>query len=303
MELRHLRYFSAVAENQGFSRTARALHVSQSAISEQISDLEREIGTALLIRERHKIRLTPQGEVFLAEAKKVLEDAARAVDLTQRAGRGEIGTLRIGFFNGGTGSLVPKLIRDFRRKHPGVRVTVTDMVPTQQAKALAEGALDIGFTRPLDPEYEQQLRTELLYMDPLVAVVPRHHRLARSVVDLRSLACERFVLVSRETSSALFDKIIAACSQAGFSPQIVSTASVWSSVVLLVEAGEGIAILPSNLQQRGKSGLAFCPLRPPGASIELVLAWSPAREGPLQTAFLQLAREARKRLRHDDRGD
>jgi DNA-binding transcriptional LysR family regulator len=296
MELRHLRYFCAVAENQGFSRTARALHISQSAISEQISDLEREIGTALVVRGRQKTRLTPQGEVFLAEARKVLEGAARAVELAQRSGRGEIGTLQIGFFNGGTGTLVPKLIRDFRRKHPGVRVSVADMVPSQQSKALMDGTLDIGFTRPLDPPFDQHLRTELLYLDPLVAVLPRNHPLARGPVDLRSLAGERFVLVARETSSALFDKIVSSCSQAGYSPQIVNTASVWSSVVLLVEAGEGIAILPSNLQQRGTSDLAFCPLRPPGASIELVLAWSPAREGALQTAFLELAREARKRI-------
>lgn len=296
MELRHLRYFCAVADNQGFSRTARMLNVSQSAISEQITDLEREIGTPLLVRGRQKIRLTAQGEVFLAEARKVLAGAAYAVEMAQRSQRGEIGTLRIGFFNGGTGTLVPRIIRDFRRRHPGVRVSLTELVPTLQSKALIDGTLDIGFTRPLDPDFQQHLRSELLYIDPIVVVLPKHHRLAPGPVDLRSLSGERFVLVARETSTSLFDKIIALCSDAGFAPTIVTTGSVWSSVVLLVQAGEGIAILPSNLQQKGSSGLVFCPLTAKAASIELVMAWAPDRESAIQTAFLELAREARQRM-------
>src|SRR5260221_10772547 len=107
MELRHLRYFSAVAEHQGFSRAARVMNISQSAISEQIANLEEEIGVPLLIRSGHKIRLTPHGEVFLEEAKKVIAGASTAIELAQRSLRGETGTLRIGFFNGGTTPLVP----------------------------------------------------------------------------------------------------------------------------------------------------------------------------------------------------
>lgn len=160
-----------------------------------------------------------------------------------------------------------------------------------------DGTLDIGFTRPLDPPFDQHLRSELLYLDLLVAVVPKEHPLAPGPIDLRSLPAERFVLVARPTSTALFNKIIALCSRAGFSPDIVNTGSVWSSVVLLVQAGEGIAILPKNLQQKGVSDLAFCPLTARGACIELVVAWSPAREGTIQTEFLNLAREARQKAR------
>lgn len=114
MELRHLRYFCAVAENQGFSRTARALHISQSAISEQISSLEKELDVPLLIRGHPKVALTPHGEIFLREAKKVLRDADHAVEMARRSVRGEIGTLTIGFFTGGTGTFVPAMIRSFR---------------------------------------------------------------------------------------------------------------------------------------------------------------------------------------------
>jgi DNA-binding transcriptional LysR family regulator len=298
MELRHLRYFCAVADNEGFSRTARLMHVSQSAISEQIQNLEQEIGVPLLVRAGHRIRLTSHGEVFLAEARKVLAGASSAVELAQRSLRGETGTLKIGFFNGGTGPLFPELMRDFRRRYPGVRLTLAEMVPRLQTKALLDGTLDIGITRPPDAPYDQQLRTCLLYLDPLAAVLPKDHPLAKGAVDLRALAAERFVLVTRETSSALFDKIIEACSRAGFSPDIVNTGSVWSSVVLFVQSGEGISILPRTLEQSlsGTRGLAFCPLTDTSASIEMVAAWSPSNEGPIQTAFLQLLNEARPRM-------
>src|SRR5258708_15351839 len=188
MELRHLRYFCAVAEHQGFSRSARALHVSQSAISEQVFDLEQEIGVPLLLRGQQKTRLTLQGEVFLAEAKKVLSAADHAVETARRSARGEIGTLNIGFFNGGTGANVPAIIKEFRRLHPGVRVSVVDMVPGLQSNALIEGTLDVGFTRPLEIPFDQLLRSELLHLDPLVAVFPKGHPRARGPLNLKTLA-------------------------------------------------------------------------------------------------------------------
>jgi DNA-binding transcriptional LysR family regulator len=293
MELRHLRYFCSVAEHQGFSRSARDLRISQSAISEQISDLEREIGVPLLVRGQQKTGLTPPGEIFLSEAKKVLAAADRAVETTRRSARGEIGTLNIGFFNGGTGPDVPAIIKDFRRLYPGVHVAVTDILPGLQSNALVEGTLDVGFTRPLETPFDQLLRSQLLYLDPLVAVLPKDHPRAREPVNLKSLARERFVLVARESSPALFGKILAICSEAGFSPHIVATGAVWASVVLLVEAGEGIAILPSNLQHGASKNLKFCPLANRGAAIGLVIAWSPQREGPVLKEFLNLVRDYR----------
>jgi DNA-binding transcriptional LysR family regulator len=290
MELRHLRYYCALAEHQGFSKTARALHVSQSAISEQISDLEVEIGVPLLIRGQQKTTLTHCGEIFLEEAKKVLAAADRATETARRAARGEIGTLTVGFFNGGTGSDVPKIIKIFRQLHPEVRVSVVDMIPGLQMEALADGSMDVAFTRPLEAPFDQLLRSELLFLDPLVAVFPTGHPLARATVDLRSLARERFVLVARESSPSLFGKILALCSEAGFSPQIVSTGVAWASVTLLVEAGEGIAILPRNLQQAASKNLMFCPLSDRGAAIGLAVAWSTQRESPVLKTFLNLVR-------------
>jgi DNA-binding transcriptional LysR family regulator len=293
MELRHLRYFRSVAEHQGFSRSARELHVSQSAISEQISNLEREIGVPLLVRGQQKTRLTPEGEVFLSEAKKVLAAADQAAEMARRSARGEIGRLNIGFFNGGTSPDVPTIIKNFRRLHPGVHVCVAEMIPGLQSKALAEGTLDIGFTRPLETPFDQLLSWQVLFLDPLVAVLPKDHPRARGPVSLKSLAGERFVLVARESSPSLYGKIMALCSEAGFAPRIVNTGVAWATVVLLVEAGEGIAILPSNLQHGASKNVAYCPLTNRGASIGLLMAWSPEREGPVLQAFLKLVREYR----------
>jgi DNA-binding transcriptional LysR family regulator len=290
MELRHLRYFCAVAEHRGFSSSARVLHVSQSAISEQISDLEHEIGVALLVRGQQKLRLTEQGEVFLAEAKKVLAAADQAVEMAQRSARGESGTLKIGFFHGGTSPDVPAIIKNFRRLHPGVRVSVHDVWPGRQTKALLDGVIDVGFTRPIETPFDQLLRSEVLYWDLIMAVFPKGHPLGRGPVDLKSLARERFVLVEQESSPSLFGKILALCSQAGFSPHIISTGTAWASVTMLVEAGEGIAILPGNVQQAASKNLAFCPLTDRGAAIGLVMAWSRERETPVLKAFLDLVR-------------
>jgi DNA-binding transcriptional LysR family regulator len=303
MELRHLRYFCAVAEHGGFSSSARVLHVAQSAISEQISDLEREVGVKLLDRRQQKVRLTGQGEVFLIEAKKVLAAADHAVDMAQRSGRGEIGTLKIGFFPAGTGPDVPAIIKNFRRLYPGVRVSVHDLYPGQQTRALLDGVIDVGFTRPVETPLDQLVWSELLYWDPMMAVFPKDHPLGRGRVDLKSLAREPFVMVAQESSPSLFGKILALCSQAGFSPHIVSTGAVWASVTMLVEAGEGIAILPGNVEQAASKNLVFRPLTNRGAAIELVMAWSRERESPVLKAFLDLVRAYRNWPNSNRRGN
>ena len=294
MELRHFRYFAAVAEQGSFSKAARTLYVSQSAISEQVGDLEREIGVTLFHRDGRSIVLTAAGEVFLEETRAVLAAARHALEMAQGAQRGEIGTLRIGFFAGGIGGNFIKMVRRFRRQYPGVRLSLVEMTPSQQWQALVEGRIDVGFTRRLEPQFLDQLAWETIRQDEIVAVLPKHHPLAPGPVQVRDLAGERFVLSSRETSPAGFDKVIELCSEAGFSPKIASISSVWSSVVLLVQAGEGISMLPLNHQQAKTSDLAFCPLTAKNASIDLIIAWSPKRDSAILKSFRTLV-EAMKR--------
>lgn len=303
MELRHLRYFCAVADWQGFNRAARALHLSQSSISEQILDLEDEIGSALLNRSQHRVSLTPVGEVFLEEARKVLADADRAIDRARRSARGEIGSLRTGFLVWGASTFLPRVIREFRHLHPGVRLSLVEMLPAAQSEALVQGTLDVGFTRPLQPPYAAQLKSETLYFDPLVAVLPIDHPLAKGPLALQELANEPFVVCDREISPVLFDRITSLCAQAGFSPRIIQTSNVLSSALALVEAGEGVTLIPASLRHVRFSDLAFCSLTEPQGTIELVMAWSPARDGVLQRAFLDFMRSKKDSIRGSLRAD
>ncbi|WP_433967787.1 LysR family transcriptional regulator [Tunturiibacter gelidiferens] len=296
MELRHLRYLCAVAEHGTFSEAGRRLHVSQSAISEQIADLEREVGGQLLNRSPGRTRLTPQGQIFLAEARKTLAAADRALEITQSSLLGQVGSLNIGFFLWGAGGFFARIIRDYRKLHPNIKLSLYEMRTPEQMEALLTGKIDIAFARPLEPPFDQTLRAELLYRDPVVVVLPRDHPLAGKPISIGSLVTERFVLCDRQMTTALFDGIVALCSTAGFSPNIVNTSSTWSGVLTLVESGEGVALVPSGVRYLRPPGVVISPLVPQNLYMGLSVAWNPQNEDPIQQNFLRLVRENKDRI-------
>ncbi len=296
VELRHLRYFISVAENHGFGRAALALNVSQSAISEQIADLETELGVALIDRQHRQIRLTVPGEQFLEDARSVIALADRAMNNVRKSQQGEIGTLTIGFFVGGTGSFFPRIIKEFRRRFADIQVSLVESAPAIQHRELLAGTLDLGFTRPVQPAHAALLRSEHLQTEPLYAVVPVTHRLARKrSIKITELADDTFVLNDRRHSPVVFDKVITLCAQAGITPRIGATATVGSGVITLVEAGEGVAILPQGSRSLGSEALVFIPLTDSGASVDLVIAWSVQHSNPAVDSFLALIRSRRKK--------
>jgi DNA-binding transcriptional LysR family regulator len=267
------------------------LHVSQSAISEQVRDLEEEIGVPLFNRQNRRIRLTSHGELFLEDARSILAAADKAIANVQRSLNGEIGTLTIGFCIGGTGAFFPSLIKDFRNRFKDVQVSLVEMAPVMQQQALQTGKIDIGFTRPMQPNHSMALRSEHFRTERLCAVLHQSHRLARRhKISMLELAEERFILNDRNYSPAVFDKVISLCAEAGFSPRINATATVSPGVVALVEAGEGIAILPEGAQAISREEVVFVPLVEHSASIDLVIAWAPLHETPVLHSFLKLAR-------------
>jgi DNA-binding transcriptional LysR family regulator len=190
----------------------------------------------------------------------VVAAADRAIDIAQRTARGEIGSLTIGFLIWGTGAFFSGIIRGFRQLHQGIQLSVMEMLSRAQPEALLNGSIDIGFMRALGPPYDAQLRSELLYTDPVMAVLPTDHRLAGAPLRLQELADERFVVCDRDIAPTFFDKIASLCAQAGFSPKITQTPNLVSSVLTLVEAGEGVTLLPSGLRNGRFSDLPFCPL-------------------------------------------
>lgn len=296
MELRHLRYFIAVATYGTFSEASRHLHVSQSAISEQLADLEAEIGGALLKRGPRATELTEQGHVFLAEARKTLLAADKAVDSARRAMLGHEGSLTIGFFLWGAGGFFSRLIREYRKLHPNIRLTLIEMLAANQMEALVAGRIDIGFTRPLEPPFDRTLREELLFEDPIVAVMPADHPLAGPRIDLKALAGQPFVICERASSPTLYDKTITLFASAGFTPNLVNSSPSWPGVLTLVESGEGIALVPAGVHHLRTAGLVFSDLLPETAHVGLSVAWNPANDGPVLHDFLQLVRKNKDRI-------
>ena len=291
-----MRYFISVAENHGFGRAALALNVSQSAISEQIADLESELGVALVDRQQRQIRLTVPGEKFLEDARAVIALANRAVENVHKSQQGEIGTLAIGFFVGGTGTLVPRIIKEFRRRYEEIHLTLVESAPALQHRALLAGTIDIAFTRPVQAAQSALLRSEHIQTEPLYAVVPITHRLAKKrSIRIAELADDTFVLNDRRHSPVVFDKVITLCAQAEITPRIGATATVGSGVITLVEAGEGVAILPEGSRSLGTDALVFIPLTDSGASVDLVIAWSVQHSNPVVQSFVELIRKRRKK--------
>ncbi len=297
MELRHLRYLCAVAEYGTFREASRHLHVSQSAISEQIADLEGELGGSLLERGQRSTRLTAPGRVFLEEAKKTLAQAERAADMMRRSMAGQEGSLAIGFFLWGAGNFFASIIREYRKLHPEVKLTLFEMHAQVQMPALLDHRIDVGFTRPLEPPYDTILRAELLYNDPVVALLPKDHPLTRGPVQLSALAGERFVMCERAITPVLFDSVVALCSSAGFSPNIVNTSPSWPGVLTLVASGEGVALVPAGVHHLRTPGLAFVDILPRTTHVGLSMAWHPQNESPVVRDFLRLVRANHDRIR------
>jgi DNA-binding transcriptional LysR family regulator len=266
--------------------------VAQSAISEQIHDLESELGVVLFDRRTRRIRLTYHGEQFLKDARVVLAAADQAVANVQKSIRGEVGTLSIGFFVGGTGTFFSGIIKEFRHRFQNVHVSLVEIAPGMQHRALETGAIDIAFTRPVQPAYATLLRSEHFRTEPFYAVMLRSHSLAaKRRIFIRELADELFILNDRSHSPATFDKVITLCAEAGFSPKIGSTATVSPGVIALVEAGEGVAILPEGSRKLGSDEVVFVPLADNSAFIDMVIAWSPQNESSVLRSFLELARK------------
>jgi DNA-binding transcriptional LysR family regulator len=270
--------------------------VAQSAISGQIRDLEEELGVPLFDRAKRQIRLTYHGERFLKDARNVLASADSAVANVQRSLRGEIGTLTIGFGLYSAGTFFSAIIKEFKRRFQDVQVSLEEMTPVMHHKALQAGTIDVAFTRPVQPLDAENLRFKHFHSEPIYAVMPKSHPLAkkRSIL-IRELANERFILNDRNQSPVTFDKIISLCREAGFSPRIAATSTAATGMIALVEAGEGVALLAQGAAVLRGNELVLVPLADRTAFIDLVIAWSPQHENPVLHSFLELAVKKRKR--------
>ena len=270
------------------------LNVSQSGVSGQVHALELEIGVKLLRRNHREVALTPEGAVFLAEAREILTHAERAVEMAAQASRGNTGRLSIGLCGPVTALFLPKLIRTFRKRFPAVSVTLKEFAPFTQIRALLEGQIDIGFTRSVPAEMKHLVKAELLFREPVVAAIPKDHALASGErVPVRRLAPEPLILYSREAGPDIFDPILTMCTRARFTPRIAASPDSWSSVLTMVEAGEGIGLIPSCVQQLRSNDVVFRPLQEGGCRLEAIVIWRCHEPQAVLEAMMVMVREKR----------
>ena len=279
MELRHLRYFAAVVESKGYREASRRLHIAQPSISEAVSDLEDELGLKLFSRTHRNARVTPEGEIFYADAVRILQQAEAAILTAKRAGQGKVGRLSIGFIGSATLSFLPDLIRRYKLAYPNVKLALHHLYPVEMDKAWDKGEIDIAITRSLSLERSKNFQSRVLLRDPLVAVLPRSRKLRskNKRIRLADLANERFILFHRQGAPGVFDTIVGACRSQGFSPRVENEPNSMQSILSLVEAEEGVAIAPASISNLRSHGVQFVRLEPDNVYLDLIVAW-PLRE-------------------------
>ena len=287
MELRHLRYFVTVAEELHFGRAAERLHLSQPPLSMQIKALESEIGTRLLERSRRKVELTPAGAVFLREAREILGRVEQATAAAQRAGRGEIGELSVGFVTIADYNVLPLVLSEFRAHYPGVRLNLREATTDAQVRELAAQRIDVGFV--LSPVQDDRLATRRLLREPLVAALPERHSLAGSSgrLSLARLADSPFILFPRYMASGLYDDVVGFCRRAGFSPRVEQEAVQMQTIISLVSAGLGVALIPASMRHLGRTGVVYRELREKSPQTEVLVAWRKSDNAPALQRFVE----------------
>ncbi len=291
MELRHLRYFVAVAEERHFGRAAARLRIAQPPLSRQIQALERELGFVLFERNRRQVELTPAGTTLLEHARGIFDAVDLAVHEAKRASQGETGRIVVAYPSTFAYSGLPELVRAFRAKFAVVELVLRELSPQDQLDAIRDHRVDVGFVRaPVD---EPGLTTELVRSEPLVAALPSGHPLAgRKSMALALLAKEPFVLFSRARGPAYFDHLVGLCREAGFTPRIVQEAPQLD-IVSLVAAGLGVSLVPSSIRKFRRSGIVLRPIVG-GPRTELLVVWSAQNRSAVLREFLDVVRRQRK---------
>ncbi len=287
VELRHLRFFVTVAEELHFSRAAERLRTSQPYVTRQIHDLEREIGVPLLSRTKRRVELTEAGRAFYQEARRAVEQTERSVQAAQKVARGERGHLSVGFANA---ELIPDVLRAFRQRYPEVELEVQELTTAEQVRALRDGRLHAGI---LVPGVEDELLCiEIIREEPLVAVLPESHALLRErSVPLQALASESFILCPYRLNPHVYERILALCKGAGFTPRVVEEASPKQTILGLVAAGLGVSLVAASVQQSRRTGVAYRPLRGIHPTVEVAVAWRKDEKSPALQVFLSVVRE------------
>ena len=274
MELRHIRYFLAVAAEQNFSRAAERVGIGQPSLSLQIRDLERAVGTRLFHRIPQGAELTQAGKAFHDLVRNIPDYAERAMQSARRTARGESGALAVGYTNSsGLNPVFSAALRSYRRAFPDVALSLKESYTAQLIDGVLDGELDVVFVRPVEADAER-LKIRLISEESLMAVLPTRHRAAKlAQLNLSDLRDESFILPRREDTPSFFDTVIAACRKAGFEPTLGPSVPQLVTIVQLVAAEIGVSLVAASLQAFQIKGVVFKEIHDVSPKTRLSLAW------------------------------
>ena len=291
MELRHLRYFVAVAEELSFTKAAQKLRLAQPSLTRQVRNLEDELGVRLLDRSNNKVSLTEEGRLFLFDSKKLLAMCAESVAAVQRLNRGESSQLNIGYVANIHYGLLPATLGAFRKLCPGVALNLFDMTSAEQFQALDGRKIDLGFVGLPPVLSGHDLLSERVANDTILVALPARHPLAKKPkVKLADLASQFFIGMSAKTHPGAREWLLQTCQNAGFAAKILQEADTEPTAIKFVADGLGVAFLPEQITGLPHDGVVFRPLSPP-LRRESTIAWradNPSK--PLQD-YIQIVKE------------
>ena len=292
MELRHLRYFTAVADELSFTRAATLLRVAQSAVSVQIRLLEDSIGVTLLERTSRRVELTSAGRIFLQGTKKILADLDEIKRQARRIGRAESGHLAVGFIGAQSHEWMPLVLKRFREKYPDVEVTLTEMVPSAQLEALVTHRLDVGVVGTIYGKQPHGLEVLCIAEEQPMVGMPSDHQLAnRGFVRPQQLKGEKLIVTSRENSPSFRSWLARLFLRAGVEADVIQEVDRARTAVQYVAAGFGISIFGEHITRQPAPGVRFVPLRPCSQKIRYGIAWRKDRSEVLVHRFIEYTKE------------
>ena len=287
MELRHLRYFVTLAEELHFGRAAERLHIAQPPLSQQIRQLENELGFELFHRTKRKVELSEAGEVFLVEVQQIFRQLEQAIFLGRQISRGEIGKLVIGFVSSAAYNILPDFLLHFRHNNPNINLELHELTTDEQLRWLQSGRVDVGFIRP--PVDENTYESKIIFQESLIIALPENHLLAnQEKVSLQSLKNESFILFPRLLAPGLYDLIISFCQKNGFSPKVTQEAIQMQTIVSLVAAEIGVAIVPESLQNLQRTGVVYKSFVEETPQISITMIWRKDHISVVLKRFLEV---------------
>ncbi|MGD1949863.1 MAG: LysR family transcriptional regulator [Leptolyngbyaceae cyanobacterium] len=289
VELRHLRYFVAVAQVLHFGRAAEHLGITQPVLSDQIRRLETLLGVQLLHRTKRVVQLTEPGRVFLEDALQILAQTDSAIATVRRAGQGKFGKLTIGYTGPALYTVLPEIVRTFRDRNPNVELTLYENCTPQQETALLANEIQVGF---LHPPIDAPLTLQIVWQEPMVVALPENHVLVnRPNLSVKELAHESFILFPRTVGPHLYSQIVSLCTQAGFKPKVVQEVTPQPTMIGLVAAGIGIAFVADSMQKISRPGVVYRQLQEDTPTLELAIAWKNEQQSPVLQSFLTVVND------------